>query len=158
MASPVHVAIVGAPGTGTDVLASALGAALHTAGIAGVVQDHDTSSLGAFLRQNRHPTPRILLTGLDWPLAPADDGASRTQHDAQLRQTLDQQGWGYAVVYGTTIDQRCACALQMVAHHAALPPARDASQRTPWQWNCEKCSDAQCEHQLFRALVQADSV
>jgi HTH-type transcriptional repressor of NAD biosynthesis genes len=102
-----------------------------------------------------------LLMGLDLPWV--EDGIQRDgpvaqRHiDAQLRAVLDQNNFSYATVYGDG-ERRLANALRAIAHHqeaAAQAPTHTASN---WQWQCEKCSDAACEHQLFSALLRADSV
>lgn len=99
--------------------------------------------------------------GLDLPWVAdgiqRDGPIAQRQIDTRLRAVLDQHGLIYATVYGNG-ERRLANALQAIAHQqevAAQAPTRTASN---WQWQCEKCSDAACEHQLFSALLRADSV
>ncbi len=110
-----------------------------------------------------------LLTGLDVPWV-ADgiqrDGPHvRSRVDALLRQRLERAGLHYRVVYGLQA-LRVQRALQMldaqrdVAPDATLSIANSPDsaraegqfERKKWQWTCDKCSDPQCEHRLFRAL------
>lgn len=94
-----------------------------------------------------------LVTGLDLPWA--DDGlhrdaASRERVDQLVRSLLEQAGIAYRVVYGTG-DDRLRNAL------ACLPdPLRppDTSPQRAWTWQCDKCSDPDCEHRLFTSLVR----
>lgn len=100
-----------------------------------------------------------LVMGLDLPWV-ADgiqrDGALvQAQVDARLRAVLQDHGIRFSVVYGQNA-QRGACALMAIdqaraqVEHSA-PAAPQSHQR--WKWVCDKCSDAQCEHQLFTALL-----
>jgi hypothetical protein len=34
-------------------------------------------------------------------------------------------------------------------------PQEKATRQAPWKWVCDKCSDAQCEHRTFTALLEA---
>jgi nicotinamide riboside kinase len=94
-----------------------------------------------------------LVTGLDLPWV--DDGlhraaGSRERVDELVRTLLAQAGIGWRVVYGTG-EERLRNAL------AGLPdPLRppDTSPRRAWTWQCDKCSDPECEHRLFSALVR----
>jgi len=103
-----------------------------------------------------------LLTGLDLPWL--EDGVQRDgphlqrQVDARLREVLQTEGLRFSVVYGQGA-QRCNCALTALdqqAQQAACGPARPRPEEARWQWVCEKCSDAQCEHQLFSRLLERD--
>jgi nicotinamide riboside kinase len=94
-----------------------------------------------------------LVTGLDLPWV--DDGlhrdaSSRERIDQLVRSLLEQAAIAYRVVYGSG-EERLRNAL------ACLPePLRpsDASPRRAWTWQCDKCSDPDCEHRLFRSLVR----
>jgi len=100
-----------------------------------------------------------LVMGLDLPWV-ADgiqrDGALvQAQVDARLRAVLQDHGIRFSVVYGYN-EQRGACALMAIDQATArgVRGPQQAPERTQrWQWVCEKCSDAQCEHQLFTALL-----
>jgi nicotinamide riboside kinase len=92
-----------------------------------------------------------LLTGLDLPWV-ADglqrDGPHvRGPVDAQVREALDKHGIAYRVVYGSG-EERLRNALTAI--DASLAP-RSAVRN--WIWQCDKCSDPDCEHHLFRSLV-----
>lgn len=109
-----------------------------------------------FALERQHGYDVTLITGLDLPWI--DDGlhrdaASREPVDAMVRSLLARERIGYRVVYGIG-SERLRNAL------AALPPglvpaaAPAAPQRDPWVWRCDKCSDPECEHRLFRSLAQ----
>lgn len=116
------------------------------------------ASLYPFALEQQRRFDLTLLTGLD--LAWEADGIQRDgPHsqlpiDARLRQVLQAQGLPYAVVYGTGI-HRTEAALQAIFQHQRTPVPQ--AEQT-WQWNCEKCSDAACEHRLFSRLLQEKSV
>ena len=92
-----------------------------------------------------------LLTGLDLPWV-ADglqrDGAHvREPVDALVREALARASVPYRLVYGSG-GERLANALAAMGSAApAGPPSR------PWTWSCDKCSDPDCEHRLFTALL-----
>jgi hypothetical protein len=158
----MQIAIVGAPGTGADLLLQHLPAALQAANLPqtctlspapalleAVVRDlmHGDASLYPTALAVHRAVDLTLLSGLEAMVT-----APHTQAlDARLRHTLDQHGLAYAVVYGE-VPQRIHCAVQAIAHRqqAARNPPTD---QTAWQWQCEKCSDATCEHRLFSALL-----
>jgi nicotinamide riboside kinase len=169
----MKIAIVGATGTGKSALAAALDITDKTGGVAdpwvaaeapalteALTRDllfQDTSFYPQALRQHRQFS-LTLLTGLDLPSASLPDGRVRPGlFDQRLRQVMDDQAIPYAVVYGKGQD-RTDCALQAIAHHARALSMRFRSARTEWHWNCDTCSDAGCEHLLFRSLLQAGSV
>jgi hypothetical protein len=138
----MKVAIVGAERTGKTRLAHGLSQALsNQADI--VITDN--------------PTPEqvcqydlALLMGLNLPGA--------CDADQRLRLTLDALNIPYAVVYGTG-PLRLECALQIILHHRRnVPPLLAMQGSARWQWVCEKCSDADCEHQLFSSLISAGSM
>ena len=105
----------------------------------------------------------VLLTGLDLPWVA--DGIQRDgtpmqrKIDARLREVLQGHGLHFSVVYGAQ-GQRCVSALAAIDQCAALrsmgPHQRQAGP-SRWQWTCEKCSDAQCEHHLFTTLIAGSS-
>jgi hypothetical protein len=95
--------------------------------------------------------------GLDLPWV-ADgiqrDGlAMQAKVDTQLRHILQSQGITFSVIYGTG-DERLHNAMAALANAQNLPQVTNERQ-TPWQWVCDKCSDAQCEHRTFSALLEA---
>jgi nicotinamide riboside kinase len=106
-----------------------------------------------FALQRQRGYDLTLVSGLDLPWV--DDGlqrdpAARGRTDELVRGLLAQAGIAYRVVYGSGED-RLRNAL------AALPdPLRPphASPRRAWTWQCDKCSDPECEHRLFTALTR----
>ncbi len=96
--------------------------------------------------------------GLDLPWVSdgffRDSPVVREATDAVLRRELQGEGIGFQTVYGQGT-QRLRAALRAVG--AALgrellpddPLLREGSGR----WQCEACSDPDCEHRLFSALL-----
>lgn len=96
-----------------------------------------------------------LVTGLDIPWI-ADglqrDGPHvREPVDALVRDALAQAGVTYRVVYGSG-DDRLRNALAPVLQLLGRAPTGDPSAAN-WTWSCDKCSDPDCEHRLFRRLL-----
>lgn len=96
-----------------------------------------------------------LLTGLDltWVAdgIQRDGVAMRQRVDQRLREVLLQQGIAFSTVYGTG-EARTRNALQAIAYAQGQRP--DTGPAGKWRWPCEKCSDPECEHRLFSALLQ----
>jgi nicotinamide riboside kinase len=111
-----------------------------------------------------------LITGLDMPWQA--DGIQRDgEHvrapvDTLLRHHLQTAGIAFEVIYGSG-EQRLTHALQAIARSSTQPdttnsvaasadntPATDSNDLKKWQWRCEKCSDPECEHRLFRSLTE----
>jgi nicotinamide riboside kinase len=104
-----------------------------------------------------------LLTGLDLPWV-ADglqrDGAHvRAPVDRLVRQALARAGIGYRVVYGQGHQRlnNALLALGLEGEDEAAWQTREDAQfainqgRTVWQ--CNECSDPDCEHKLFTGLL-----
>jgi len=177
----MQIAILGAERTGKTQLARALSQALASliddttpndlriadtpALMAAVNRDvlfNDASWYEAALDQHRG-YELTLVMGLDLPNQPLDQrGGQRDRQlapsivDARLREVLQTNKLDYAVVYGTGAD-RTDCALQTILHHTKKPRARP-TKPSAWRWNCEKCSDSDCEHRLFTKLMADDSM
>lgn len=166
------VALLGGPCTGKRTLVRQLRAALDAQGIAGVeIADtpapmaaahrelccQDTSLWPEALAAQRR-IGLTLLMGLDLPGVPEgqfrDRPALREASDALLRRELQAAGIAFQTVYGQG-PMRLQAALRAVG--AALgrellpddPLLREGSGR----WQCEACSDPDCEHRLFSALL-----
>lgn len=104
-----------------------------------------------------------LLTGLDLPWV-ADglqrDGPHvRAPVDRLLRQALEGAGLAYSVVYGQGPQRlnNALLALGLASEDAMVQQTREQGQfainqgRTAWQ--CQECSDPECEHRLFTGLL-----
>lgn len=169
----MKIAIVGATGSGKSALVDALELAKNTSAISDpwVVAEapaltealtrellfQDASFYPRALLQHRQ-FGFTLLTGLDLPSASVPDGrVLPALFDQRLRQVMDGQAIPYAVVYGHGQD-RTDCALQAIAHRVKHWTMRFRPARTDWHWNCDTCSDADCEHRLFSALLKTGSV
>jgi hypothetical protein len=142
---PVPIILLGAPGYGASDLAAALQAQLTA--------PYKALALSEVSAASASPPPHlILLLGLDGPL----DAAARAW-DAECRTRLAAQGHSFQVLYGAPTE-RLQAALRAVATalpHAlrhGLPPSVGERATRLRNWNCEKCSDPECEHRLFTAL------
>jgi nicotinamide riboside kinase len=95
-----------------------------------------------------------LVTGLD--IAWVGDGiqrdgeAMRQRVDQRLRRVLAEHRIDFSAVYGNG-DARTQSALQTIRY--ASGSERPHTARSNWTWNCDKCSNADCEHRLFSELV-----
>jgi nicotinamide riboside kinase len=99
-----------------------------------------------------------LLMGLDLPWVAdglfRDSPAVREATDAVLRRELQDAGIPFQTVYGqgqARLQQALRCignalGQTLVASDPAWPQGRRP-------WNCEKCSDPDCEHRLFTQLI-----
>lgn len=105
-----------------------------------------------------------LLTGLDLPWV--FDGLQREGPqvrqpiDALLRQALQQAQRPFQVVYGSG-SERLDHALAAIASilpkggrkNLSGPNPLSSVSNEPLSWLCERCSQADCEHRLFSALL-----
>ena len=111
----------------------------------------------------------ILLVGLDasgFQQASANSQDALQMADAELRLALVQSAVEFQVIYGTA-EQRLGHALRAIDRLQAKTaqtlsgnrePEKSKTEQTaqptkPWVWPCDKCSDSECEHQLFRRLL-----
>jgi HTH-type transcriptional repressor of NAD biosynthesis genes len=83
----------------------------------------------------------------------------RNQIDTLLRQALDQAGCRYHVVYGQG-SQRLNNALLALGLPSLDPTAHELREQSQFAihrgrtvWQCNACSDPDCEHQLFTGLL-----
>ena len=111
----------------------------------------DDGTLYRFALERQRSYDLSLLTGLDLPWV-ADglqrDGPHvREPVDALVREGLAKAGVPYRVVYGRG-DERTRNALAPVLSLLDEQPARNVATR--WTWVCDKCSDPDCEHRLFK--------
>lgn len=140
VAGPRRLALLGAPGSGKTRLCADLQTALAAAAAGAptllICDDPPLTQLDPAL-------DRVLLMGLD--LAPGHD-----KYDGQLRQSLEQAGLAYTVIYG-------AGATRLHNALAALPTlwpcGAPLNDQRPWVWACDSCSDPDCERRLFSALL-----
>jgi nicotinamide riboside kinase len=140
------VAIVGAPFTGKTWLAADL--IRHLNGWSNppcVMECNDLSGLASF--------DLTLLMGLDLPTppdVPQPQREQRAQSDFQLREALRTAKIPFSTVYGLG-ELRSLAAMQAIEHR--FNRQVNAQKSGTWIWSCDKCSDAQCEHRLFRGFV-----
>ena len=158
MPAPQTIALLGAPGTGAAELADTLN--LHLAGstlIAKAIALADVAQLPDGLHHTLHSAAITLLMGLDMP-CPAPDQARREAFDAALRTLLAEAAVRFQVVYGQG-SRRVTNALEAI--ESIAKSAQSISVSAPFDdkpmrlraWDCEKCSDPDCEHRLFSALT-----
>ena len=101
-----------------------------------------------------------LLTGLDLPWVPdglfRDSPAVREATDALLRRRLGEAGIAFQTLYGPH-EARLQQALRAVGNALGRPlqPVDERWEQGSGRWSCESCSDPDCEHRLFSALVAA---
>jgi hypothetical protein len=145
----MKIALVGKPGVGLSALAAQLQSTTAPS------DDYHVVDIGLFLAEP--PSGRLnVLASMDLVLlsTPGSD-ASAEHHTAYqaLRSKLTQQARPFTLLYGTAT-ARYANALQAIRFQArdtaslTEPPSR-------WRWPCEKCSDPECEHRLFSALLNS---
>jgi hypothetical protein len=146
--APVHICLLGAPGTGKTQLAAELTAALSA-------EKHAAS---VFTVNDNPALPPLdpsacttLLMGLDLPAPPASAELQQAA-DRALRNTLAQAGVNYQVVYGHG-EQRLRSAL--TALRGASSASGEQDSRPRWVWACDNCSDPQCERRLLSDLLAA---
>lgn len=151
------IGVVGAARSGRTALLNALQFALarHNSAASICVAEYETIDEAA------GTLDFALLMGLDW----LPDPHSAAQDDA-WRQALTGCGVRFEVIYGAG-EQRLSNALTAIARHYNLddlqgqPPISGAATKSTedgqrrWTWRCEKCSDADCEHQLFEMLKRS---
>jgi nicotinamide riboside kinase len=82
-----------------------------------------------------------------------DGEMARLAYDTRLRTVLAHERIAYATLLGRGQARTQRALRHLDAALWATPPAPDAPQ-IPWKWNCERCSDARCEHLLFSALLE----
>lgn len=117
------------------------------------------TSLYAMAAAHQQLFDMTLVTGLDLPWV-ADglqrDGPQvREPVDALLRAALQTAGVAYKVVYGQGPERLNNALLALGGESASTRlEAQYALNRGRTAWNCEKCSDAACEHRLFTDLIQ----
>lgn len=99
----------------------------------------------------------VLVTATDLPwvadsyLRDSPDG-QRAIHQ-RLQEVLRNHGIAYSMVYGRDA-QRLQAALAIVRPDSSNADAESQTYRR-WMAKCEKCSDAACEHRVFRNMSNA---
>ena len=138
-------------------------------------------SLYDFAAAHQQSYDLTLITGLDLPWVAdgiqRDGPHTREPTDRLLRRALDRAALPYRVIYGTgavrlenalraidsTVD---VSAIQCIANYSIRPWENDVfypqkkpetgnrANRPVWAWQCDKCSDPDCERRLFSRLVR----
>ena len=139
--STLHILLAGEPGPALDRFAAELAAALRQRGRDAAILRSTPDELASCLAAAAG-NALCLLMGLSAPAADAE------REDARWRAALQAAGQPFRVIHGKGAE-RLEHALRAIDAALVERPARI----TNWTWSCDKCSDAQCEHQLFRALV-----
>ena len=152
------IALLGAPGSGALALAEALQRQLAgSAMTAKVIAVADAPQLPAELRHALHSAAITLLMGLDLPCA-APEQTRREECDAHLRVVLADAAVRYHVVYGHGAEriENALKAINSIAIKPYVTSANDSFDAKTMRlraWECEKCSDPDCEHRLFSSLT-----
>lgn len=120
---------------------------------------HEGGALHRYALERQRSYQATLVTGLDLPWV-ADglqrEGAHvRGPVDQLVRAALRRARVDFQVVYGSGA-ARLASALDAlaglgIAGGGAARAEPDATR--PWAWDCDKCSDPECEHKLFSRLL-----
>lgn len=129
--------------------------ALMTAIYSDVLFDDPTLYPEALAHHRRYDL--TLVMGLDLPWVAdglqRDGPQARQKINARLREVLHTHQLGYAVIYGVG-DTRTQGALQAIEADTPLLAPASSARQAPWQWHCDHCSDAPCEHALFTGRLQ----
>lgn len=129
--------------------------ALMTAIYSDVLFDDPTLYPEALAHHRRYDL--TLVMGLDLPWVAdglqRDGPQARQLIDARLREILHAHQLNYTVIYGVG-DARTRCALEAIAASSLVRLPSPNGERVAWQWHCDNCSDAQCEHALFTGRLQ----
>ena len=147
----MKLGLYGASGTARTWLATALLAAHPTLQINQDIEAHDVDACDL-----------VLLMGLE---ASALDTSIELE-DMQLRARLAKSGKVFHVLYGSKEARLQTAQLLLNLQGATLLAANNADFSTAsstnssenqenWRWNCDKCSDPDCEHRLFTGLMNA---
>ena len=170
----MKVALVGAESPGKTRLAAELAEQLRLQGRRVAIDSgmlvEDGEVLDSALERPWHYDVTLLM-GLELPLVAdglqCEGPATREQIDRRLRELLTASGIAFCVVYGHG-EARLANALAALGFNLAAPAPGSAAQdpdpagaeASPrpkrWQWNCDKCSDPDCEHRLFTLGLEAE--
>ena len=72
----------------------------------------------------------------------------------QIRTELIASGLPFSCLYGSAAEAlgQAEAAIRQYAAQAQESQNAKAPKRHAWHWNCENCSDSDCEHRLFSAL------
>lgn len=97
----------------------------------------------------------VLVTATDLPWVPdshfRDSPQGQRAIHRRLQEVLREHGIGYSMVYGNG-EQRLRSAFATVMPSLAAPEAESETYNR-WMARCEKCSDASCEHRMFRRFA-----
>ncbi|WP_295522291.1 hypothetical protein [uncultured Pseudacidovorax sp.] len=137
----------------------------------------DEASRSALVVTDRSPVALLAEADLEfqrWPAAliaaeqrhaftlllpPPDPPSPEAQAlDSRLRAAFAAVGLPCAIIHGREPEQRLArawAALQsgLDGRDERLPPAQSQPRLRSSAWNCERCSDPDCEHRLFTDLL-----
>jgi hypothetical protein len=156
------IVILGAQGSGKSWLAARLAEALAGNGTGHSIIER--ASLPADITS----FDVVVLMGLDLafsdPAIPVVQRITLETQDQALRDSLARLGTKFHVIYGHG-DARLQQALSVIAPPSTMnsvagyaistrPIVQSALKNSEnWRWSCEKCSDPDCEHQLFTRLI-----
>lgn len=158
MPAPQTIALLGAPGTGAAELADAINHRREDSALtAQAIAVADTPQLPAEIRRTLNSAAITLLMGLDTPCA-APEQARREAFDTHLRALLADACVRYHVVYGPGPRriENAFKAIKSIAKNGLPTSVSDLLEQKSMRlraWDCEKCSDPECEHRLFSALT-----
>jgi GTPase SAR1 family protein len=162
----MKIAIVGAPGTGKTWLATALNSFIFSANESAIEALQNVNIGDAPTLNTIGEFDLILLMGLDLqPVSSAHFNAEICEkEDSKIRAHLQNHGLVFKVIYGNPAT-RLATTLRLIqtkytinfvaARACPEPVLATISSKIgqKWSWNCDKCSDPECEHRLFASLL-----
>ncbi|MGE8321300.1 MAG: hypothetical protein ACN6O3_21320 [Comamonas sp.] len=106
------------------------------------------------------PQPGALYLLLGQALRPGAASAEAAR-DLALRAALLRHGLGFQVIHAAPPERQLHQALSAIAQQLGADwvqswPAQPQAEapRRRWTGPCEKCSDPDCEHQLFQSLLK----
>jgi hypothetical protein len=145
----LQVTLLGAPGTDVEQFSALLRKVLETMGLPAKI---------AIATPINEPFEADLIFLMGLQGTRAEDVAA----DRLWREMLAREKLAHQVLYGTQ-GERLAQALDVIRNDIldapdiqTLPNIRPDQQTTSgrlWLWNCDKCSDPQCEHRLLTGLL-----
>ena len=110
----------------------------------------------ALAAQQRFDLTLLAATDLPWLADGLQRGgpAHQLACDRLLRETLAQARIPYRVIYGNG-PERLRNAMACLISLGLEPVGDERPAPSRWKWNCEKCSDPDCEHRLFAEILRS---
>ena len=109
----------------------------------------------------RSSTPVVALFLASAMQASNATASAHTLLERDLRTALERTALPTQILYANDVQQRLDAAVAALCNWFPHAPALQAHKQTTkehgnwgkWAWNCEKCSDPECELRLFKGLL-----